>query len=104
METPGNDHCTKHFSLALQQQPGRAVGASQRDTVGGTQLCLHGALAGNVLCKSTTEEAIKQIQVEYFIEQLAWIHQKIQCHEDQRETIGDDTDMTSKCNGSLVRS
>lgn len=53
------------------QWPGRAVGASQSDSVGGTQLRLGGALARNVLSKSTPEETIKQIQVEHFVEQLA---------------------------------
>lgn len=103
-ETPDNDHCTKRFSLALQQWPGRAVGASQSDSVGSTQLCLGGALARSVLSKSTPEETIKQIQVEHFVEQLAWIHQRIQCQEDQRGLVRDDRDMTSKYNGSSVRS
>lgn len=99
MERSGSDHWTKWSSLALQEWAGLTFGALWCDVVRSTQHHLGGILARNVLSKSSPEEPSNKFRREHFREQVAWIPQRIQCHEDQRKVRGDCKGVTSSIMG-----
>lgn len=59
------------------------------DLVRSTQHHLGRVLARNVLSKSIPEEPSHKFRREQFREQVAWITQRIPCHEDQRKVRRD---------------
>lgn len=100
VERSGSDHWTKWSSLALQEWAGLVFGgAFWCDVARSTQHHPGGVLARNVLSKCPPEERSNKFRREHFREQVAWIPQRIQCHEDQRKMRGDSRGVTSSIMG-----